>query len=108
MFFDEVHFIKVLTFDSCGECFIFNYYSLLPQEHIHNLSCKAGKTLDEINYLKYISSYQKEKKSKEADARNITSLLTILQAREKAQRTAPKMSHLFLLFFGALSYKVPH
>ena len=69
--------IKVLTPDSCGECFICNYYSSLRPEYIHNLSCKAGKTFDEINYLKYISSYQ-NKKSKETRARNITSLLTIL------------------------------
>ena len=87
--------------------FHFNYNSSLRQEHIHNLSCKAGKTLDQINYLKYISSYRK-KKTKETRARNITSLLTILRKRENAQRTAPKMSHLYLIFFGALSYKWPH
>ena len=74
--------IKVLTPDSCGGCFIFNYNSSLRQEHIHNLSCKAGKTLDQINYLKYISSYRK-KKTKETRAPNITSLLTILRARKR-------------------------
>ena len=51
--------IKVLTPDSCGECLILNYYSSLPQEHIHNLSCKPGKTHDEMHYSKYISSYCK-------------------------------------------------
>ena len=78
----EFVFIKVLTPDSCGGCFIFNYNSSLRQEHIHNLSCKAGKTLDQINYLKYISSYRK-KKTKETRAPNITSLLTILRARKR-------------------------
>ena len=56
--------IKVLTSDSCEGCLIFNYNSLLRQEHIHNLLCKAGKTFDEINNLKYISSYRKKKKLK--------------------------------------------
>ena len=95
--------IKVPTPDSFGECFTFNYYSLLPQQHIYNLSCKTGKNLDEINYSKYISSYRK-KKSKETRSTNITSWLTILQAREKSQRTAPKISYLFQIFMLALSY----
>ena len=95
--------IKVLTPDLYGEFFTFNYYSLLPKEHIYNLLCKTGKTLDEINYLKYISFYRK-KKSKETSATNITIMLTILGAREKSQRTAPKKSFLFLIFFLALSF----
>ena len=61
-----------------------------------------GKTLGEINYLTYISSYQK-KKTKDTRTPNIIGLLTIDQAREKAQRTASKMSYLFLIFFWALS-----
>ena len=73
----------ILTPNLCGECFIFYYYSLLPQEYIHNLSCMTGKILDEITYIKYIYFYQ-NKKSKKTPSPNITSLLTILQAREKA------------------------
>ena len=53
--------IKVLTADPCGGCLILNYNSSLRQEHIHNLSCKAGKTHNEMHYPKYISSYCKNK-----------------------------------------------
>ena len=51
--------IKVPTPDLCGECLILNYYSSLPQEHIHKLLSKPGKTHDEMQYSKFISSYCK-------------------------------------------------
>ena len=53
--------------------FHFQLLFIAPVSTYHNLLCKTRKTLDEINYLKYISSYR-QKKSNETRARNITSL----------------------------------
>ena len=65
-----------MTPKSCVEYLNFNYYSSLPQEHIHNLHILQDggkKNLDEKNNLKYISSCQKQK-NKKTPSQNITSL----------------------------------
>ena len=64
---------------------------LCSRRKISTIYCaRRKKTLNKINYLKYISFYQK-KKSKATRAPKITSLFTVLQAREKSQRTTKKI-----------------